>query len=138
MRIDHSLVTVMAFKKASYRQTAYWEGASLQPVPDNFQIAVWSYSLTHVHPSTAATRKRRLVKFNQAGPNLFAEPDKPFLSLESRPLFQLTFINVAYSRELRVAKSMTLQYLLVALRLAHLSTAIKFDGRAGANHMSRI
>lgn len=79
-----------------------------------------------------------MVKFNQAGPNWFAEPDKPFLSLESRPLFQLTFINVAYSRELRVAKSMTLQYLLVALRLAHLSTAIKFDGRAGANHMSRI
>lgn len=79
-----------------------------------------------------------MVKFNQAGPNLFAEPDKPFLSLESRPLFQLIFINVTFSRELRVAQSMTLQYLFVALRLTHLSTAIKFDGRAGANHMSRI
>lgn len=29
MRIDHSLVTVMTFKKASYRQAAYWEGGKL-------------------------------------------------------------------------------------------------------------
>lgn len=84
-------------------------------------------------------RRIRPVKTKQAGVLLSLYQTRPALSPARLSAFALTFVfNAACSEELRIARSMVLQYLTVALYLAHLSTAASFESHNAINYISEI